>query len=44
MEREIGKIDEADIEKLGQQKLRFSPITIIVMTIFIDATGFGIKI
>lgn len=39
-----GKTDEVWKEKLGSRKLLFSPTTILVMTIFIDATGFGMII
>lgn len=39
-----GKTDEVWKEKLGSRKLLFSPTTILVLTIFIDATGFGMII
>jgi len=44
-ERDLTRMDDiADLGKRGQARFRLSPVFVVVMTLFIDATGFGIII
>ncbi len=44
-ERDLTRMDDiADLGERGRTRFRFSPVFVVVMTLLIDATGFGIII